>query len=53
MVRKLTLKAEHLAELGTDDLRSVAGAVSGTTCISNQIISLCGCFTDYCSIDVC
>jgi len=53
VVRKLTLKTERLTELDTDDLRDVAGGASGTTCISRQIISLCGCFTEYCSIDVC
>ena len=56
MVRKLTLKSERLTDLGTDELRDVVGAGSGTTCIGNPseiAISLCGCFTNYCSIDIC
>jgi len=53
VVRTLSLKSERLAALGTEELQNVVGAVSGTTCLSNQIISLCGCLTDYCSIDVC
>lgn len=62
-VRKLTLKTERLAELGADDLRDVVGAdASAAACatkvaaackLSDQVISLCGCLTGYCSIDVC
>ena len=61
--RTLTLKAERLAELTTGDLRAVRGGdVSKLACVtdvaatcrpSDIAISLCGCFTEYCSIDVC
>ncbi len=63
MKRTLALKAEHLTELSSDDLVGVAGGdASGVTCVtrvaavcqpSDYFISLCGCFTHYCSIDVC
>ena len=62
MVRKLALKKEHLAELSSDDLKDVVGGASGLPCaseklaacqISREIISACGCLTNYCSIDVC
>jgi len=62
MKKTLTLRAERLAELTSDELRGVAGGdVSKLACvsapvncqISDQIMSLCGCFTGYCSIDVC
>ena len=60
--RALTLRKEHLAELTTAELRAVAGAERGTmpcvtgpdTCaVSRAAISLCGCLSDWCSIDVC
>lgn len=62
--RTLTLKSERLSELSNDELTAVAGGISKLACIvsegnlttcriSDQAISLCGCFTGYCSIDVC
>lgn len=62
--RTLTLKSERLTELSSAELAGVAGGTSEracvvsehnlTTCrISDQVISLCGCLTGYCSIDVC
>ncbi len=60
MKRTLTLKTERLAELTADELAGVAGAdASGQTCVaalcrpSDVAISLCGCLTHYCSIDIC
>lgn len=62
MKRALTLRKEHLAELTSADLRDVAGAERATmpcvtgpdTCaVSRAFLSLCGCLSDYCSIDVC
>jgi hypothetical protein len=59
LTRRLALRKETLAELTGDQLRGVAAA-SGASCvvvctaqISDWVISLCGCLTDYCSIDVC
>lgn len=59
--RTLTLRTERLAELTPDDLAVVVGAeASGPQCATNaacaasrMVISLCGCLTGYCSIDVC
>ncbi|HVF03441.1 MAG TPA: hypothetical protein VNA20_01245 [Frankiaceae bacterium] len=62
--RTLTLRTERLTELAGDDLRAVHGGevsklacpseyVNTCTAPSRQFVSLCGCFTDYCSIDVC
>lgn len=62
MRRALVLRKETLAALAEDDLRDLAGAGPATmpcvtgpdTCaVSRKVISLCGCFTEYCSIDVC
>ncbi len=58
MKRTLTLKKEHLAELTSDELRAVNGAeIQATplclTKVSDLFISVCGCLTNYCSIDVC
>ena len=54
MTRKLTLRTEHLAELTTSDLQSVAGA-SGLPCETSeiQVTQLCptfGCTGYYPSI---
>ena len=50
--RKLTLRREHLAELATEDLRSV-GAASGLPCETIAVTQLCpsfGCTGHYPSI---
>lgn len=54
--RWLTLRAERLAELTSDELRGVAGGDVTEGCLtrirecqpSNYAASLCGCLTDYC-----
>jgi hypothetical protein len=61
--RKLRLSTERLTELTPDELRGVAGgdplsnrvcATGANTCgVSDWFISMCGCLTNYCSIDVC
>ena len=60
--RRLVLRAERLGELTAEELRGVAGGdVSKLACVSapvncqvsDMVLSLCGCFTGYCSIDVC
>ena len=59
--RTLVLRGERLSELTTDELRAVAGGeVSKLACVtipadfvSDFVMSLCGCLTNYCSIDVC
>lgn len=65
MKRTLTLKKESLSTLTEDELGDVAGGQAATlkTCIaltewsrcglSDFAMSLCGCLTSYCSIDVC
>ncbi len=65
MQRTLSLKTERLAELTPAELTAVAGGeISGLVCKlsdavaacqqpSDWIMSLCGCLTNYCSIDVC
>lgn len=60
---KLVLKREALADLDEAALRAVAGGeATGLPCatkiatvcrLSDMAISLCECFSDYCSIDVC
>ncbi len=65
MKRTLSLKAERLTDLSATDLTAVAGAeATGLPCKltvtggyvcqpSDYVMSLCGCMTSYCSIDVC
>lgn len=62
MTRSLVLRREALTALTSDELHAVAGAELATmpcvtgpdTCaVSRRVISLCGCLTEYCSIDVC
>ena len=63
MKRTLTLRTERLTDLTAADLAAVAGGeVSGllckysdrlANCPSDMVMSLCGCLTSYCSIDVC
>lgn len=59
MKRTLRLRTERLSELSENDLRAVEGGIAKTLdCVnpprpSNYVISLCGCLTSYCSIDVC
>lgn len=62
MTRSLVLRREALTALTSGELTAVAGAELATlpcvtgpdTCaVSRQFISLCGCLTDYCSIDIC
>lgn len=54
MTRSLTLTAERLAPLTTDELRVVNGGdASGVTCNppSRLAYSLCYCHTGYCTLD--
>ncbi len=59
--RTLTLRAEYLSALTTDELRDVNGGAT-PLCVSEMlaacrtldwVITLCGYLTEYCSIDVC
>lgn len=51
---KLALKKDALADLTGDELTAVvAGATPLCVDVSRFFVSLCGCFTEYCSIDVC
>lgn len=60
--RTLTLRTERLTDLTPHELRVVNGAapdretsyVSGRLCyLSDAVLSLCGCLSEYCSIEVC
>ena len=61
--RRLVLRAERLTDLTNDDLRDVAGGVSRLACvatvpvvncaITDLGVTLCGCLTDLCTLDVC
>lgn len=59
--RTLVLRGERLSELTTEELQAVAGGEVSklacisvhVNCVSDMVISLCGCLTNYCSIDVC
>ena len=57
--RTLTLRRELLTELTPDELGAVPGAGTGKVCVTGPcdvsviVGSLCGCLTNYCSIDVC
>lgn len=61
--RTLTLKSERLTELTGDELTGVVGGISKlacvvsegnpTRCVSDQVLSMCGCFSEYCSIEYC
>jgi hypothetical protein len=42
MPRRLTLRAEHLAELSTDDLASVAGGLPTSPCTGAYPTIWCG-----------
>lgn len=62
MKRTLRLKSETLADLSSAELRAVQGGEWSTpNCLSDKfncrvsdmIMSLCGCLTSYCSIEVC
>lgn len=60
--RTLRLRTERLADLTTDELSGVNGGIPATPlCVttaalcrlSDVALSLCGCLTQYCSINVC
>ena len=61
MKRSLVLRREALSPLTAVELHAVNGAEATMPCVtgpntcavSRQFISLCGCLTDYCSVDVC
>ena len=60
--RTLTLRAERLTELGTAELADVVGGAATKLCLSEMvdncyssdyIQTLCGCLTQYCSVNAC
>ena len=61
MKRRLHLQRESLTQLTAGEMLAVNGAEATMPCVtgpdtcavSRAFISLCGCLTDYCSIDVC